>query len=297
MDLKWILVGRIALVALTCLLAYSALALYQTASQARQRNVGLADAVARQLELQLWRIGTSLDIPRRFPDWDLVTSYSLQPGQCVQFMGVDPARRRSSCSGIDTLSPRCRSGSSVFISISVPGRSVCVEAGFAPRRIAGKRCRRNRSSRNSHASVGHHRATLQFMRGPRDLSLLRHLRRDRSRAPADEGNFIRLEPPGTRRPYASLAGFPPGRAQSHQRGFQLALEDLSIATSERTDLRAASSIRRNRSGAISPASCTMRLPRSSPRSTRMQRASETARSAMRRGSSTRPGSWRRWLPG
>jgi signal transduction histidine kinase len=104
MNLKWLLVRRIALIALACLLAGSALALYQTARSAEQRNVALAEAVTRQLDLQLWRIGSALDIPRRFPDWDLVTSYTLQPGQCVQFQATDPTRQRSSCSGVDTLS-------------------------------------------------------------------------------------------------------------------------------------------------------------------------------------------------
>lgn len=104
MDLKWLLVKRISLVAVACLLAGSALALYRTASDARQRNVDLAESVARQLDVQLWRIGSSLDIPRRFPDWDLVTSYALHPGQCVRFLSVDIARQRASCSGIDTVS-------------------------------------------------------------------------------------------------------------------------------------------------------------------------------------------------
>lgn len=106
MDLKWLLVRRIALIALACLSAGTALALYETARSARQRNVDLAEAVVRQLDLQLWRIGSALDIPKRFPDWELVTSYALQPGQCVGFSSSDPSHRRSSCSGIDTLSAR-----------------------------------------------------------------------------------------------------------------------------------------------------------------------------------------------
>jgi signal transduction histidine kinase len=104
MDLKWLLVKRVTLVAFACLFAGSALALFQTAREARQLNVQLAESVARQLHVQLWRIGSALDIPKRFPDWELVTSYALHPGQCVQFQSVDPARQRSSCSGIDAVS-------------------------------------------------------------------------------------------------------------------------------------------------------------------------------------------------
>jgi two-component system sensor histidine kinase UhpB len=106
MDLKWLLVRRIALIALACLIAGTALALYDTARSARQRNVDLAEAVSRQLDVQLWRIGSALDIPKRFPDWELVTSYALQPGQCVEFSSSDASRRRSSCAGIDSISLR-----------------------------------------------------------------------------------------------------------------------------------------------------------------------------------------------
>lgn len=101
MDLKWLLVRRITLVALACFLAGSALALYKTAREARQHNVALVDMVARQLDLQLSRIDRSADIPARFPDWDVVTSFTLQPGQCVQLVGIDGTIQRSSCAGID----------------------------------------------------------------------------------------------------------------------------------------------------------------------------------------------------
>lgn len=104
MDLKWLLVRRITLVAVACFLAGSALALYQTAREAKRQNVELVELASRQLDLQLSRIDRSTDIPKRFPDWDLITSYSLQPGQCVQFLGVDKAPRRSSCAGINAAS-------------------------------------------------------------------------------------------------------------------------------------------------------------------------------------------------
>ncbi len=104
MDLKWLLVRRITLVALACFLAGSALAIYQTAREARRQNVELVDMVGRQLDLQLSRIGRSTDIAKRFPDWDLVAGLTLQPGQCVALRGVDGALRRSSCAGVDTTS-------------------------------------------------------------------------------------------------------------------------------------------------------------------------------------------------
>jgi two-component system, NarL family, sensor histidine kinase UhpB len=106
MDLKWLLVRRITLVAFACFVAGAGLAIYRTASLATQQNEQLAVSVSRQLNLQLLRIDTALDIPKRFPDWDLVTSYALQPGQCVQLLGRDSAIWRSSCAGVDTASIR-----------------------------------------------------------------------------------------------------------------------------------------------------------------------------------------------
>jgi signal transduction histidine kinase len=101
-DLKWLLVRRITLVALTCFVAGSGLALYMSAREAQRQNEVVAELASRQLDLQLSRIERATDIPKRFPDWDLVSNYALEPGQCVAFQGVDPARNRSSCSGLGT---------------------------------------------------------------------------------------------------------------------------------------------------------------------------------------------------
>lgn len=104
MDLKWLLVRRITWVALACFLAGAGLAVFQTAREAKQQNAELADLVSRQLDLQLSRIGRSTDIPKRFPDWDIVTTYALHPGQCVALRGPDTATNRSTCSGVDAAS-------------------------------------------------------------------------------------------------------------------------------------------------------------------------------------------------
>jgi signal transduction histidine kinase len=104
MDLKWLLVRRITLVALACFLAGSALAIYQTAREATRENAELVNMVGRQLDLQLSRIGRSTDMANRFPDWDVVASLTLQPGQCIELRGVDGTLKRSSCAGVDTRS-------------------------------------------------------------------------------------------------------------------------------------------------------------------------------------------------
>lgn len=104
MDLKWLLVRRIALVALACLLVGSAVAVYTTGRAAMRENDKLADLVSRQLDLQLSRIDRATDIPDRFPDWDLVASLSLQPGQCIAFLTASGTIARSSCTGVDASS-------------------------------------------------------------------------------------------------------------------------------------------------------------------------------------------------
>lgn len=108
MDLKWLLVRRITLVALACLVAGSALAVYRTASDATQQNVELVDLISSQLNLQLSRIKRATDLPQRFPDWDLIAGLSLQPGQCVELRGAEASQqlRRSSCAGIEAASLR-----------------------------------------------------------------------------------------------------------------------------------------------------------------------------------------------
>jgi signal transduction histidine kinase len=110
MDLKWLLVRRITLAALACFAVGSALAIYQTAREAKRQNAQLVEVVSRQLNLQLSRIDRSTDIPKHFPDWDLIASLSLRPGQCIALRGVDGSLRRSSCAGIDAASDGAPSG-------------------------------------------------------------------------------------------------------------------------------------------------------------------------------------------
>lgn len=95
---------RITSVALACFLVGSGVALSMAAREAKRQNMDLVELVGRQLDLQLSRIDRSADMPKRFPDWDLVSSYTLQPGQCVEFRGADASWNRSSCAGFDAAS-------------------------------------------------------------------------------------------------------------------------------------------------------------------------------------------------
>lgn len=71
MNLKWHLISRIILIALLCLLATVAYALYHTNQQARQEARTTAETIAKQLEFQLLRINAGFGQPERFPDFDL----------------------------------------------------------------------------------------------------------------------------------------------------------------------------------------------------------------------------------
>lgn len=108
MDLKWLLISRIALVALVCLLVGAAVAVLGTSRDAMHRNAEIADLVSRQLNLQLSRIERATDVPQRFPDWDQIAGYSLQPGQCVELRGATTSMQppRSACTGIDVAALR-----------------------------------------------------------------------------------------------------------------------------------------------------------------------------------------------
>lgn len=100
MDLKWLLMRRITAAALACLLAGSALALYQTAKLAQRQNTELVALVGMRLEHQLGTVSGS-DVPRSYPDWEPVTKYALQAGQCVELRGPDGVVQRSRCAGVE----------------------------------------------------------------------------------------------------------------------------------------------------------------------------------------------------
>ncbi|WP_331292042.1 MULTISPECIES: hypothetical protein [Methylobacterium] len=101
LNLKWALVGRIALIAILCAAGAGAYALHDVAAKTKQRNVETAGEVHKQLRLQLLRIDRVADIPQRFPDWDIVTRYALQPGQCVRLIPAETGPTRSSCFGVE----------------------------------------------------------------------------------------------------------------------------------------------------------------------------------------------------
>jgi len=98
-DLKRSLVLRIVLAALLCLAAVSIFTLVEAHRDADQRAAKTADLVVRQLELQLVRINTGLDLARRFPEWQTVTAAGVGDGQCVRFYATGGDMQRGECIG------------------------------------------------------------------------------------------------------------------------------------------------------------------------------------------------------
>jgi two-component system, NarL family, sensor histidine kinase UhpB len=101
LDLKRSLMLRVSGVALCCFLVAAALAVYGTYRDIRQANEAAADVVARHLEMQLWRIEASIDVPARFPDWDAVIDRIQGAGQCIHFADANGSVRRSGCVGTE----------------------------------------------------------------------------------------------------------------------------------------------------------------------------------------------------
>src|SRR5262245_59538822 len=98
-DLKRSLVLRIVVVAALCLAAVTAVTLVEAHRDASRRAATTADLVARQLELQLLRINTGLDLARRFPEWDTVIAGGVGGGQCLRFYNTRGVMQRGECAG------------------------------------------------------------------------------------------------------------------------------------------------------------------------------------------------------
>jgi two-component system sensor histidine kinase UhpB len=98
-DLKRSLILRIVLVGVLCLAAVTLITLIEAHRDAGRRAAATADLVARQLELQLLRINTGLDLARRFPEWDTVLAGGLGNGQCVRFFDLEGEMQRGECVG------------------------------------------------------------------------------------------------------------------------------------------------------------------------------------------------------
>ncbi len=102
LDLKWSLTLRVVAVALFCFLIAAAVRpVRHLARGSRRANEHVADIVVRQLQLQLFRIQSNIELSARFPDWDPVTDRVQGAGQCVKYLAADGSVGRSSCIGFN----------------------------------------------------------------------------------------------------------------------------------------------------------------------------------------------------
>lgn len=102
LDLKWMLVRRILLYAILCVAGGVLLVLRDVGQQAAVQNEQAAATIEKQLSLQLTRIDAALDRPDRFPDWEAIVNYALNPGQCLKYVARESGSPRSNCQGMDT---------------------------------------------------------------------------------------------------------------------------------------------------------------------------------------------------
>lgn len=100
-DLKWVLVRRILLVALLCTTVGALLVVRDVGREATVKNQEAAAMLAKQLSLQLTRIDAALDRHDRFPDWEAIANYALDPGQCLQYVPGGSGTAYSNCHGAD----------------------------------------------------------------------------------------------------------------------------------------------------------------------------------------------------
>ncbi len=107
MNLKLQLISRIVLIAIICLMAIASYVLYQTNRQSNEATREIAEAVEKQLELQLWRIEAGFMQPGRFPDFDLWKETRPVPGVCLDFVSAGQNLKRSVCTGTLTVAETC----------------------------------------------------------------------------------------------------------------------------------------------------------------------------------------------
>jgi two-component system, NarL family, sensor histidine kinase UhpB len=99
LDLKWSLMLRVLAVALICFLIAAAFAFFWAYRDARRVNETVADILARQMQVQLFRIDSDIDAMAHFPDWDPVIGLVQHAGQCIEYIRPDGSVGRSSCVG------------------------------------------------------------------------------------------------------------------------------------------------------------------------------------------------------
>ncbi|MGR8935332.1 MAG: histidine kinase [Gammaproteobacteria bacterium] len=99
MNLKILLMRRIAAVAFFCLLGAALFVVYQARHGQQRQMQSVAEALGRQSEWQLLKIASGLDLPERFPDWDVLVQSGSLDGFCARLVKTDGTLVKSVCRG------------------------------------------------------------------------------------------------------------------------------------------------------------------------------------------------------
>lgn len=99
MNLKTLLMRRIAAVAAGSMLVVALFVVYQTQRDVQRQMQSAAEALGRLSEWQLLKITSGLDLPERFPDWDVLVQAGGLDGLCARFVKADGTTVKSVCRG------------------------------------------------------------------------------------------------------------------------------------------------------------------------------------------------------
>ncbi|MCQ8102800.1 histidine kinase [Methylomonas sp. SURF-2] len=100
MNLQLHLLSRIAGIAMACLLAVSAYALFHSHGQAMQAAWRIADSQGKLLESQLLLHKAGIGLATPFPDFEFWKQSGGQAGVCLSYSGAERPLARSLCTGL-----------------------------------------------------------------------------------------------------------------------------------------------------------------------------------------------------
>jgi len=106
MNLKLHLLLQIAAVAMICLMATTAYVLHQADRQIKQKSLMTAEALRKQLEVQLFRIDAGYRSDNHFPDFELWKQTHSASGICVRYISINSEFSHGICQGSELPNKR-----------------------------------------------------------------------------------------------------------------------------------------------------------------------------------------------
>ncbi len=103
MNLKIHLILRIIGIAVLCFIAATAYELRSVHQQSQQQGQQTAEAISKQLALQLLWGKAGFGDSKHFPDLDVWREFTIAPGTCIRFLSLQKQPVRSFCAGEQSL--------------------------------------------------------------------------------------------------------------------------------------------------------------------------------------------------